>query len=79
LTVAVVLKEHPRTETSAAFRVLALRKGAGGILNGDGKRAGPVHYRPLSEHFQACADLSEQEREEYLSGRTSRTVRSVRS
>lgn len=28
----------------------------------------PVHYRLLSEHFQACAELSEQEREEYLSG-----------
>jgi serine/threonine-protein kinase len=28
----------------------------------------PVHYRLLSEHFQACADLSDQEREEYLSG-----------
>jgi serine/threonine-protein kinase len=28
----------------------------------------PVHYRLLSEHFQACADLSEEEREEYLSG-----------
>src|SRR5690349_1043178 len=28
----------------------------------------PVHYRLLSEHFQACADLSEEEREEYLAG-----------
>ena len=28
----------------------------------------PVQYRVLSEHFQACADLSEREREEYLSG-----------
>jgi len=29
---------------------------------------GPVRYRLLSEHFQACADLPEREREEYLSG-----------
>jgi hypothetical protein len=27
-----------------------------------------VHYRLLSEHFQACLDLSETEREDYLSG-----------
>jgi serine/threonine-protein kinase len=27
-----------------------------------------VQYRQLSEHFQACVDLSESEREEYLSG-----------
>ena len=27
----------------------------------------PVHYRLLSEHFQACLELSEHEREEYLS------------
>src|SRR6185436_2766223 len=30
----------------------------------------PVHYRLLSEHFQACAELSEKEREKYLSGPT---------
>lgn len=28
----------------------------------------PVQYRLLSEHFQACADLSDSEREEYLAG-----------
>ena len=31
-------------------------------------QSSPVQYRLLSEHFQACADLSESEREEYLAG-----------
>lgn len=32
----------------------------------------PVHYRLLSEHFQACVDLTEPEREAYLTGPTVR-------
>jgi tRNA A-37 threonylcarbamoyl transferase component Bud32 len=34
--------------------------------------ASPVHYRLLSEHFQACVDLTGTEREAYLAGPTIR-------